>query len=205
LRQLHTDARPLHEAKVLLVGQGNVGKTSLIERLIYNRYIKDQPQTDGLNVKRWNVEINSIDIRLNVWDFGGQEIYHATHQFFLTKKSLYLLVCNCRISEEENRIEYWLKLIGDESPVIIVGNKRDEQPLEINGKALCKKYPNIRGIIEVSCKTSDGIEELRTDILQQITNLKEVYDLLPLSWFEVKQKLEVMTEDFITYNRYLSI
>ncbi|MGF1987409.1 MAG: leucine-rich repeat protein, partial [Nostoc sp. ZfuVER08] len=202
------EVRPLNEAKLLLIGQGSVGKTSLIQRLIRDKYDKNQPQTDGLNVETWNVQVNSKHIRLNVWDFGGQEIYHATHQFFLTKRSLYLLVCNCRTSEEENRIEYWLKLIesfGGQSPVIIVGNKKDEQPFDINRKALREKYPNIQAIIETSCQDNIGIDELRTAILQQIANLKEVYDLLPLSWFEVKQKLESMTEDFISYNRYICI
>ncbi|MEH2196584.1 MAG: leucine-rich repeat protein, partial [Nostoc sp.] len=203
-----SDVRPLNEAKLLLIGQGSVGKTSLIKRLIRNEYDKNQPQTDGLNVETWNVQVNSKDIRLNVWDFGGQEIYHATHQFFLTKRSLYLLVCNCRTSEEENRIEYWLKLIesfGGQSPVIIVGNKKDEQPFDINRKALREKYPNIQDIIETSCQDNIGIDELRTAILEQVANLKEVYDLLPLTWFEVKQKLESMTEDFISYNSYIGI
>ncbi len=202
------EVRPLNEAKLLLIGQGSVGKTSLIERLIHNQYDQNQPQTDGLNVQTWNVQVNSKDIRLNVWDFGGQEIYHATHQFFLTKRSLYLLVCNCRTSEEENRIEYWLKLIksfGGQSPVIIVGNKKDEQPLDINRKALREKYPNIQAIIETSCQDNIGIDELRTAILQQIAKLKEVYDLLPLSWFEVKQQLESMPQDFITYSNYIGI
>ncbi|MBD0313853.1 MAG: GTP-binding protein, partial [Microcoleus sp. T3-bin5] len=202
------EVRPLNEAKLLLIGQGSVGKTSLIQRLIHNKYDKNQPQTDGLNVETWNVQVNSKDIRLNVWDFGGQEIYHATHQFFLTKRSLYLLVCNCRTSEEENRIEYWLKLIesfGGQSPVIIVGNKKDEQPLDINRKALREKYPNIQDIIETSCQDNIGIHELRTAILQQVAKLKEVYDLLPLSWFEVKQQLESMPQDFISYNRYIGI
>ena len=176
LRQIRiSKTRPLHEAKLLLIGQGSVGKTSLIERLIRNQYDKNQSQTDGLNVETWNVQIDSKDIRLNVWDFGGQEIYHATHQFFLTKRSLYLLVCNCRISEEENRIEYWLKLIesfGGKSPVIIVGNKKDEQPFDINRKALREKYPNIQAIIETSCQDNIGIDELRTAIFQQIAKLK---------------------------------
>ncbi|WP_242055776.1 leucine-rich repeat protein [Scytonema hofmannii] len=202
------ERRQLNEAKLLLIGQGSVGKTSLIERLIRDKYDKNQSQTDGLNVETWNVQVNSKDIRLNVWDFGGQEIYHATHQFFLTKRSLYLLVCNCRTSEEENRIEYWLKLIesfGGKSPVIIVGNKKDEQPLDINRKALREKYPNIEAIIETSCQDNIGIDELRTAILQQIGKLKEVYDLLPLTWFEVKQKLESMPQDFITYSSYIGI
>ena len=209
LRQLRSgEVRPLNEAKLILVGQGSVGKTSLIKKLVHNRYNPTEPQTDGLNVEPWEIQVNSKEIRLNVWDFGGQEIYHATHQFFLTKRSLYLLVCNCRTSEEENRIEYWLKLIesfGDKSPVILVGNKKDEQPFDINRKALREKYPNIQAIIETSCQDNIGIDELRTAIFKQVADLKEVYDLLPLTWFEVKQQLEDMTEDFISYNRYIGI
>jgi internalin A len=189
LHKLHSgEVRPLNEAKVLLVGQGSVGKTSLINRLIHNHYNPTQPQTDGLAITYWPIQIHTKSVRLNVWDFGGQEIYHATHQFFLTKRSLYLLVCNCRTSEDENRLEYWLKLIasfGGASPVIIVGNKCDEQPLDINRKGLRDKYPNIKAILETSCADNRGIAKLRTAIHTEIAQLKEVYDLLPLTWFQV--------------------
>jgi internalin A len=208
-RQLRSgEVRPLNEAKLLLIGQASVGKTSLINRLLYNRFNHHESQTDGLNIETWNIHVNSKDVRLNVWDFGGQEIYHATHQFFLTKRSLYLLVCNCRTSEEENRIEYWLKLIesfGGQSPVIIVGNKKDEQPFDINRKALRDKYPNIKDIIETSCDTSEGINDLRNAITREVGQLSDVYNLLPLSWFEVKEQLESMEEDFISYSKYACI
>ena len=208
-RQLHSGVvRPLNEAKLVVIGQGSVGKTSLVYRLIDDRFDENESQTDGLNRRNWSVNVNSKDVRLNVWDFGGQEIYHATHQFFLTKRSLYLLVCNCRTSEEENRLEYWLKLIqsfGGESPVIIVGNKKDEQPLDINRKALRTKYPNIRDILETSCQSGDGIEELRAAILTEVAQLHDVYNLLPLSWFTVKERLEAMDRDFISYPEYIGI
>ncbi|MEG4631091.1 COR domain-containing protein [Microcoleus sp. AR_TQ3_B6] len=209
LRQLRSgEVLPLNEAKVLLVGQGSVGKTCLIERLIHNKYNPNEPQTDGLKITEWQITVNTKPVKLNVWDFGGQEIYHATHQFFLTKRSLYLLVCNCRTSEDENRLEYWLKLIesfGDASPVILVGNKCDEQPLDLNRKALRDKYPNIKAIIETSCQSGTGIEELRSAIHTEISELKEVYDLLPLSWFQVKQRLENLDKDIISISEYATI
>ncbi|MEG4006095.1 leucine-rich repeat domain-containing protein [Microcoleus sp. Pol11C1] len=209
LRQLRSgEVLPLNEAKVLLVGQGSVGKTCLINRLIHNKYNPNEPQTDGLNITDWKITVNTKPVKLNVWDFGGQEIYHATHQFFLTKRSLYLLVCNCRTSEDENRLEYWLKLIesfGDASPVILVGNKCDEQPLDLNRKALRDKYPNIKAIIETSCQSGTGIEELRSAIHTEISELKEVYDLLPLSWFQVKQRLENLDKDIISISEYATI
>ena len=209
LRQLRSgEVLPLNEAKVLLVGQGSVGKTCLIERLIHNKYNPNEPQTDGLNITDWPITVNTKQVKLNVWDFGGQEIYHHTHQFFLTKRSLYLLVCNCRTSEDEKRLEYWLKLIesfGDASPVIIVGNKCDEQPLDLNRKALRDKYPNIKAILETSCQSGTGIEELRSAIHTEISQLKEVYDLLPLSWFQVKQRLEKLDKDIISISEYATI
>ncbi|TAE68409.1 MAG: GTP-binding protein [Oscillatoriales cyanobacterium] len=209
LRQLRSGkVLPLNEAKVLLVGQGSVGKTSLINRLTHNQYNPNQPQTDGLNITNWQITVNTKPVKLNVWDFGGQEIYHATHQFFLTKRSLYLLVSNCRTSEDENRLEYWLKLIesfGDASPVILIGNKCDEQPLDLNRKALRDKYPNIKAIIETSCQSGTGIDELRSAIHTEISQLKEVYDLLPLSWFQVKQRLENLDKDFISISEYATI
>ncbi len=190
------------------MGQGSVGKTSLVKQLMEGQYNPHEPQTDGLSVRTWGVHVNSKDVRLNIWDFGGQEIYHATHQFFLTKRSLYLLVCNCRTSEDENRIEYWLKLIqsfGGGSPVLIVGNKKDEQPFDINRQALRKKYPNICDIIETSCQTGEGITDLTAKITEEVGKLQDVYNLLPLSWFQVKEQLEALDRDFISYGEYIGI
>ena len=73
------EVRPLNEAKVLLVGQGSVGKTSLINRLTHNKYNPNESQTDGLNITDWQITVNTKSVKLNVWDFGGQEIYHATN------------------------------------------------------------------------------------------------------------------------------
>ncbi|MFM6012916.1 MAG: GTP-binding protein, partial [Dolichospermum sp.] len=133
---LQTEERqPLNEAKVLLVGQGTVGKTSLVKRLINNTFDANESKTNGINIDNWRLEVNQQTIRLNIWDFGGQEIMHATHQFFLTKRSLYLLVINAREDEQQNRLEYWLKIIqsfGGDSPIILVGNKIDEHPLDID-------------------------------------------------------------------------
>ena len=132
-------------------------------------------------------------IKFNIWDFGGQEIMHATHQFFLTKRSLYLLVLDARLTQEENRVEYWLKIIqsfGGESPVLIVGNKTDQHPLDIDRTGLQKKYPNIVGILETSAATGVGIEALKAEIAEQVNTLPHVRDLLPETWFTVKSKLE---------------
>ena len=204
------------EIKLLMVGQGSVGKTSLVRRLIWDEFEPRESKTDGIAIEHWQLNTQSAitnqnyQIRLNVWDFGGQEIMHATHQFFLTKRSLYLLVVDSRNTQEENRIEYWLKIIqsvGGESPVLIIGNKIDQHPLDIDRTGLQKKYTNIVGVLETSASTGAGIEELRNAIIQQVANLKHIRDLLPATWFTVKAKLEELGRkyNFITYDKYLEL
>ncbi len=202
------EKQPLNEAKVLILGQGGVGKTSLIKRLVHSEFDAQEDKTHGINIQNWSVEINNETIRLNVWDFGGQEIMHATHQFFLTKRSLYLLVLDARQEEQYSRVEYWLKLIqtyGADSPVIVVTNKIDQQPLELNEKELSQKYRNIKSFHQVSCKNAENIEILKQEIFTRIDQLKHVHDLLPTSWFNVKTKLEKMRRDFIPYEEYVKI
>jgi len=224
--------KPLNEIKVLLVGQGSVGKTSLVQRILRDTFNPNETKTDGIAISQWTVdgkpqtmetdglsstvhgqskiENQQSSIKLNIWDFGGQEIMHATHQFFLTKRSLYLLVLDARLTQEENRVEYWLKIIqsfGGESPVMIVGNKTDQHPLDIDRTGLGKKYPNIVGILETSAATGAGIEALKAEIAKQVDTLPHVRDLLPETWFTVKTKLEELGRDknFITQDEYLGL
>src|SRR5581483_5556358 len=142
--------RPLLEAKLILVGRGAVGKTSLVNRLVHNTFGKEK-KTEGIRITRWDVPLpNGEQAHLNVWDFGGQEIMHATHQFFLTRRSLYLLVLSGREGSADQDAEYWLKMIesfSGESPVLVVLNKQREHPCEVNQRQLQGKYPFIRGFL----------------------------------------------------------
>ena len=204
---------PLNEAKVILVGQGTVGKTSLVKRLCSEDFNSDECKTDGIAISNLDIDITFGDwelqnIRLNIWDFGGQEIMHATHQFFLTKRSLYLLVLSNRSTEEENRLEYWLKTIesfGSDSPIIVVGNKSDEHPRDLNEKDLRKKYPNIKAFVSTSCKENIGIKHLLNLIKREISKLPHVNDVLPKPWFKIKEHLENLKRNYIPYDEYATI
>ena len=203
---LERERQPLNEAKVILVGQGTVGKTSLVKRLLDNQFNVDEPKTDGINIRNWQITAKNEQVKLRVWDFGGQEIMHATHQFFFTERSLYLLVIQTREDELANRIEYWLKLIeslGNQAPVIIVGNKIDDHPLDLDRHGLQTKYPNIKGFIGTSCATGLGISELKQKITAIITNeMPHVFDPIPVKWLNLKDKLEQDDRDYITYQEY---
>lgn len=204
--QTRTGKRALNEAKLILVGRGNVGKTSIVNRLIHNRFNQRQPKTDGIKISEWQLRLLDTDeIRLNVWDFGGQEILHATHQFFLTKRSLYLLVLSGRDGAEDADAEYWLKLIesfGEGSPVIMVLNKINEQSFELNRRALQQKYPFIRAFQTTDCKDGTGIKELRDTIQRETDRLEHLRDAFPTSWFEIKAHLARMRKNYLTFSQY---
>lgn len=201
--------RKLNEAKILVVGQANVGKTSLIKRLVDDTYNPERDPTTGIEIyKDWKVEVDGRTIQLNIWDFAGQVINHATHQFFLTKRSLYILLIDSTLDVEANRIDYWLekiKILGGNSPVIIIGNKIDKRQLDINLGNLSVQYPNIRGYHFVSCETKEGLAELTEVLIEEIGKLDGINDVLPVAWFAVKEKLENMTDDYLSYERYLEI
>ena len=77
----------VHEAKLLILGEVGAGKTSLANKLINANYtLREEKSTHGINVLKFlpfPVE-GDRQFKVNIWDFGGQEIYHATHKFFLT-------------------------------------------------------------------------------------------------------------------------
>ncbi len=207
--------RPLNEAKVLLVGEGRVGKTSLVNMLLEGRADPHESQTEGIDIRRWPLALGDETVQLNVWDFGGQEIMHATHQFFLTRRSLYLLVLNAREGETRGRLDYWLKIIGSfggDSPVIVVTNWSDENRLQLNRRDLQDKYPGrIRAFVDTSCmaplkgESGHGIDDLKKHIATEISALEHLRNPLLARWFEVKRQLEEMEENYIPESKYTAM
>jgi hypothetical protein len=100
LRSLEKNAEPLYEAKLVLVGEGNVGKTTLLKALKGKEGEAPQEHettTHGVEIDIHGLRLphpakDGVEIQLNAWDFGGQDVYRVTHQFFFSRRSLYLLV-----------------------------------------------------------------------------------------------------------------
>ncbi|MBW9173429.1 GTP-binding protein [Clostridium estertheticum] len=201
----------LYEAKLIIVGRGEVGKTSLMKKLT-NPQIDiniDEKSTDGIKISPWLVDTKLVNnFRINFWDFGGQEIYHATHQFFLTKGCLYIFVWDARIGEDIVSFDYWLnsiELLSENSPIIVVLNKTDIGLPNINEKSYKVKFKNIIGFNKVSALTGAGITDLTNIIKDNIVELKHIGTTLPKVWIEIRQELENLRKDFISYKEYKEI
>ncbi len=205
-KSLEKGEHPLNEIKILLVGDGGAGKTSLVKRLRGLQFNENEAQTHGININRLDVQYDSTDIKAHLWDFGGQEVMHATHQFFLSERSLYILVIDGR---KDEKTEYWLKHIqtfGGDSPVMIVLNKIDQNPsFEVNRRFLQEKYPNIKGFFRISCARGEGMKTFTKALYQAMHSVEIIRTSWANTWFNVKTRLEQMKKPFISYREYQEI
>jgi internalin A len=200
---LQKEGRPLNEVKLLLVGDGEAGKTSLVRRLLDEAFNQHEDATHGISIRSWAMEANQQEIKVNIWDFGGQEIMHATHQFFLSKRSLYVLVLDGR---KDERPEYWLRHIesfGGDSPVLVVLNKQDSNPaFDLDRLALLRKFPGIRQFFRTSCKTGEGIAQFKEALIKELAQVPMIGIRWPQSWFRVKQSLIDIGRSCISHEEY---
>lgn len=198
----------LNEAKLLVVGQGNVGKTFLLNKMIRDK-TPEEGSTKGIDIMKWIIKDKEDNpIRLNAWDFGGQEIYHSTHQFFLTKRSIYILVWEARKDEAHIHFDYWLNIINtlsNSSPVILIMNKSDERTFEIDEKTIKETFPNVLGFHKTSALSGKGIPELIEEIEKNVLEMPHIGDKLPRKWLDIRNELESKSENYISYREYSEI
>ncbi|MEH2254427.1 COR domain-containing protein, partial [Nostoc sp.] len=207
-QQLEQKTDLLYEAKLLILGEGGAGKTTLAKKIQYPNYKlqKDESYTKGIDIIQWKFPFKDKEFQVNIWDFGGQEIYHATHQFFLTKRSLYAVVADTR--KEDTDFYYWLnvvKLLSDDSPLLIIKNEKQERKREINEQELRKEFTNFKGTLSTNLATNRGLPEILNTVRHFISCLPHVGIELPKTWVKVREALEHNLHECISLEEYLNI
>ncbi|XP_018323262.1 leucine-rich repeat serine/threonine-protein kinase 1 isoform X2 [Agrilus planipennis] len=222
LKSVLEDARPYARMKLMIVGVQGIGKTSLLEQLRQEGSSKRKPiehwtkrmGNKNVNVKTargTNISTVGVDIGdwiyekkirnqsthgpviFRTWDFGGQKEYYATHQYFLSKRSLYLVVWKITDGYKGiNEISQWLVNIqarAPNSPVLIVGTHYDI--IQETNPNLAEEYqqiirekfinivdaekcglPRVLDTIEISCRTRHNIKLLCNLIYDTVFSLR---------------------------------
>lgn len=141
---LEAGAEPVQEAKLVVLGNGRVGKTQVCRRLRGLDFDESVSSTHGITVTAEPWAGAPEEETLNIWDFGGQDIYHGAHTLFMKTSAVFLLVWRPDFegSAEVNvdgltfrnyPLPYWLEYIRTlgcrDSPVLVVqtGCERPEQ------------------------------------------------------------------------------
>lgn len=190
--------KQLAEARVIFIGDGEVGKTSIIRRLHDEALQPAEPPTPGVFVRESVVTIGTENMRVHYWDFGGQVFLHGTHQLFLRERCVNVIVLNARSVGEMQPVEYWLehvRVFGGSSPTIIVQNQVDklakgmDSEMSFDDNSLRRRYPFIIGCLNLSCKTDEGLAELREALHHALSDSKILDQQTLLSWFTLKELL----------------
>ena len=158
--------------KVVLVGDTGVGKTSIIERYINDKYEENQKTTlvSSYTFKKIDIKKYNKSVSLDIWDTAGQEVYRSLSKNFYLNASIGILVYDIsRKASFESIRDYWyeqLKTFGEEKMIFdVVGNKTDlfqrEEVPENEARNFAKSIN--AGFHLVSCKDCVGIKDLFED------------------------------------------
>ena len=209
------------EVKVLLLGNGGVGKSCLIQRLVHNRFETHWHSTHAISLEQypntWSEGSgdNLVDpYVLNLWDFSGQDIYHATHRLFMQSNAVYLLLwdhktentqATYRFEQGEERwhrnhsLHYWLsyaRSLGKDSPVIVVQTKigQDGKQSGYTAEIQIDFYNQFSHLDFHYIESAEdnwnqnGYTELLDKIREAIKKIKSTVSI-PTNWVKIRQRI----------------
>ncbi len=220
------DSVALYEAKLVLIGEGNVGKTSLLKAMKGEEPRKDEETTHGMSVdidafRVSHPTLKDVRVQFNTWDFGGQKVYRVTHQFFFSPRAIYLLLWNAREGVEQCQVEAWLEMlqlrVGDEARVIIVAThcQTGERIARIDKPYFEQQFGKmIVGFHEVDSLVKDeetgayvGVAALKTMIAEAVQQFDSMGMELSKRWLAARDQLldDAEAHPRITYNQFTAI
>ena len=209
------NTRGYYRMKLMLVGNCATGKSTIVAQL-HNKEISNE-STVGVDISEWKYSpaYNKKTFYFNIWDFAGHEEYCATHQCFLSKRSLYLLVW--KVTEGDagvDDLKPWLDCIStraSNSCVIIVGtfldkvSEEDRKAGKINillkkVEELTRQYHHLvvsnitvvglKGCMENVAKLKDCIYNAAADY--KINNQHVMGQQIPSSYHALDAKLSTI-------------
>ncbi len=182
----------LTEVKLMLLGNGRVGKTQIARRLRGEDYDDREPSTHGFRVSSASLPLAPGDsATLKIWDFGGQDIYHGTHALFLKTRAAFLLAWtpgseavrfhdHNGLTFRNEPLGYWLAYVrhfsGARAPMLIVQTQCDRPEHEV----LCPPLPGealddfpFKKVLHYSAREDRGRPALDDGLAQAVYWLRE--------------------------------
>ncbi|MGB8169836.1 MAG: COR domain-containing protein [Chthoniobacteraceae bacterium] len=209
----------LNEAKLILIGEGEVGKSCLLGALRGDEWVDGRDTTHGIEIKpvKVNDPGSGTEITLNGWDFGGQRVYRPTHQLFFSAPAVYLVVWKPREGPQQGFVKEWIKLVKHREPeakILVVathGGPGARQP-DIDRQEFWDLFGRARVIdfFFVDSRPREhggcpGITELREAIARVAASLPEVGRSVPKRWQEAREALKQNGAPYLPLDEVLAL
>ncbi|MHA1301052.1 MAG: Rab family GTPase [Candidatus Helarchaeota archaeon] len=152
--------------KILLLGDGAVGKTSLLRRFIDNTFDPDYKGTIGVQFMTRTVLIKNNIIKLVIWDVAGQSKTATFRHLYYKEAEGIILVYDITRKETFENLDKWvldaIKYTNIDTKIAILANKKDLSHLRTVPITEGEKYSNHRNAViftETSAKTGENVEK----------------------------------------------
>ncbi len=164
---------PKYIIKLVLLGEANVGKTSLVYRFIENKFRENYKSTLGVNLLKKDMDVSGYGVvSASIWDLGGQESFKNLRQLYLEGANGALLVYDTTNQESFDKLDEWIQSFREarEAPVYLIGNKSDLKNLVKVTEKKAGDYAktNNMKLIITSAKTGENVEEAFRELTKTI-------------------------------------
>ncbi|KAJ0183876.1 hypothetical protein K1T71_000299 [Dendrolimus kikuchii] len=168
-----------HHLKVVLLGEGCVGKTSLLMRYIEDKFNDKHLTTLQATFLNKRLNINGKRINLSIWDTAGQEKFHALGPIYYRNSNGAILVYDITDEDSFGKVKNWVKelkkMLGSDILLAIAGNKIDLEHERTVVLEEAESYASTVGAKHyyTSAKLNQGVEELFLDITRDMVDRLE--------------------------------
>jgi len=160
--------------KVVLLGEGCVGKTSLMLRYVQDQFNDKHLSTVQASFLSKNLTVDGVRVKLAIWDTAGQERFHALGPIYYRDANGAILVYDITDRDSFDRVQNWVKelrkMLGENIVLVIVGNKQDLERQRKVTKEEAEAYASSVGAEHffTSAKMSRGVKELFLELTKKL-------------------------------------
>jgi len=165
--------------KVVLLGEGRVGKTSILLRYIKGEYDDRQVSTLQASYLDKKVNVDGKEVQLSLWDTAGQERFHALGPIYYRDADGALLVYDITDEQSFKKVKTWVrelrKIVGNDIVIAVAGNKIDlEKNRHVNEQDAVTYAEQVGAThYHTSAKLNKGLEEAFLHISRNMLERKE--------------------------------
>ncbi len=163
--------------KIIIAGEGAVGKTTLINRFVTGSFTDDYKATIGVAIFSKYVELVDMnDVYLQIWDIAGQAMFRTFRSRFFASSRGALLVYDLTITQTLDSLHNWIADITQVTgniPMILIGNKSDlAQMIAISDDEVTNflaQHPNITNHYFTSALTGENVEKAFANLAAKLS------------------------------------